>query len=248
MSIVPYRSTRRDRERKVLDRPQVVRAALALLDEVGLDGLTMRHLAERLGVQAASLYRHVHDKEELMVLLADEISAEMPVVEITVEENGEPGQSWQGQLVNLARRYRQVLLSHRDGARLLANTRPSGTRRLRHIEALYGLLLSAGFSPRDALRASYHFNNFVTEFVADEARLSAALEAMGTSRSEFIEEGRAQLRALPAEEFPNLTRYADYVIGDDAEGSFQFGLDVWISGLGMLRHPSTRSEPHPGNP
>jgi AcrR family transcriptional regulator len=78
MAFVPYRDPRATR-RAQLDRAQVVRAALALVDEVGLDGLTMRRLAERLGIQAASLYKHVKDKDELLVLLADEISAGSPI-------------------------------------------------------------------------------------------------------------------------------------------------------------------------
>src|SRR3954454_19002431 len=113
MSIVPYHGTRRHRERQPLDRAQIVRAALALLDEVGLDGLTMRHLAEKLGVQAASLYRHVRDKEEMLVLLADEITDELPMIEMPVAGDG---RDWKHALVDMAYRYRKVLLSHRDGA------------------------------------------------------------------------------------------------------------------------------------
>src|SRR5215470_13599585 len=111
MRIVPYRSSERQRKRRPLDRAQVVRAALALLDEVGLDQLTMRRLAERLGVKAASLYRHVRNKEELLVLLGDEISGEIPLVR--------PSGSWQDQLKEMARNVRKGLLAHRDAARLL---------------------------------------------------------------------------------------------------------------------------------
>jgi TetR/AcrR family tetracycline transcriptional repressor len=232
MSIVPYRETRRRRQRQPLDRPQIVRAALTLLDEVGLDGLTMRSLAERLGVQAASLYRHVRDKEELLILLADEISAELPVIEMPVAGDG---RDWKEALAEMAQRYRQALLSHRDGARLLAETWPAGPERLRRIEGLLELLVSAGFSPQDAIRASYHFNNVVTEFVADEARMSMAAQAMGASQSELIEGAREQYKALPADEFPNLTRYADYMVDGDADGLFQFGIDLCISGLEHLR-------------
>ena len=232
MSIVPYRDTRRRRERKPLDRPQIVKAALALLDEVGLDGLTMRSLAEKLGVQAASLYRHVRDKEELLILLADEISNELPVIEMPVAGDG---RDWKDVLADTARRYRKVLLSHRDGARLLAETWPAGPERLLRIEVMLGLLVSAGFSPQDAIRASYHFNNLVTEFVADEARMSMAAQAMGTSRSELIEGAREQYKALPEDEFPNLTRYADYMVDGDSDGLFEFGIDLCISGLEHLR-------------
>ena len=226
MSIVPYRDTRRRRER--LDRPRVVRAAMALLDEVGLDGLTTRHLAERLGIKPASLYRHVRDKQELLVLLADEISGEIPVV------GSDP--PWQERLVEMAQNVRRVLLTHRDAARLLARTgMPSGPHRLRHVEALLSLLLSAGFPPWEATRAAYHFNNYVTEFVADETLLAETLEARGISSSEAIAEAREQLRALPADEYPNLTRFADYVADNDIEGSFQFGLQILIAGLEKLR-------------
>src|SRR5262247_3855400 len=79
VSRVPFRKHVRHRKRQVLDQAQVVNAALALLDEVGLDELTMRRVAERLNVKAASLYRHVHNKEELLALLGDEISAEIPL-------------------------------------------------------------------------------------------------------------------------------------------------------------------------
>ena len=62
-------------KRPSIDRERLVRAALALLDAAGFDALTMRRLAERLGVQAASLYNHVRDKHELLALLADAICA-----------------------------------------------------------------------------------------------------------------------------------------------------------------------------
>src|SRR5580704_18615156 len=147
MTIVPYRHTERRRKRRPLDQSQVVRAALALLDEVGLDELTMRRLAERLGVKAASLYRHVRDKDELLVLLADEICGEISIARSTG--------TWQEQLVEMARRVRRGLLAHRDAARLLAVTGPSGPQRLRLIESLLRILRSAGLSARDAARAGH---------------------------------------------------------------------------------------------
>src|SRR5260370_41392751 len=111
LSFVPYRESQRQ---KKLDRAQVVRAALALLDEVGLDDLTMRRLAERLGIKAASLYRHVRDKNELLAMLGDAISAEIPL----------PSQElpWREALARAARDYRRALLAHRDGARVLVAT------------------------------------------------------------------------------------------------------------------------------
>src|SRR5262245_5157379 len=101
MKMVPFRKTER-RKQRTLDQGRVVQAALALLDEIGLDELTMRRLADRLGVKAASLYRHVRNKEELLALLGDEISSEIPL----------PGNSgtWQKQLSEAAWNVRRGFL------------------------------------------------------------------------------------------------------------------------------------------
>ena len=77
MKIRPPRTGRKSQVGPRLDRSQIVQAALDLLDAVGFDGLTMRSLAKKLGVKAASLYWHVHDKQDLLSLLADEICASM---------------------------------------------------------------------------------------------------------------------------------------------------------------------------
>src|SRR5215475_8972160 len=144
MSILPYRQSERRRKREALDQTRIVRAALALLDEVGLDDLTMRRLADRLNVKAASLYRHVRNKDELLVLLGDEISSEIPLVR--------PSGSWENQLKEMARNVRKGLLAHRDAARLLAITPPFGPRRLRHIESVLRTLRASGLIDGDVDR------------------------------------------------------------------------------------------------
>src|SRR5262245_39370933 len=196
MHIVPYRSSKTRRKRQPLDQAQVVRAALALLDEVGIDELTMRRLAERLGVKAASLYRHVRDKNELLVLLGDEISGEIPLVR--------PTGTWREQLVKMARNVRRGLLAHRDAARLLAITAPLGPRRLGHIESVLRVLKAAGLKNRDAARAAYHLNNFVTEFVADEARFAAFASSPYASRRKVFSEARQHFKSLPRDEYPTV--------------------------------------------
>src|SRR5262245_64796771 len=156
MSLVPFRSSERRRKRRPLDRPLIIRTALELLDEVGLDELTMRTLAERLNVKAASLYRHVHDKDELLALVGDEISGEIPLP----RETG----NWRTQLVEAAWNVRRGLLAHRDAARVLANTPPAGLKRLRHIEAILRILRAGGLRKRDAAGAGYHLRHFVNVF------------------------------------------------------------------------------------
>ena len=228
MSILPYRGAQRREKRRQLDQAQVVRAALDLLDEVGLDELTMRRLAERLGVKAASLYRHVRDKEELLVLLADEISAEIPFVSAKA--------SWREQLSVMAWNVRRGLLAHRDAARVLALTPPFGPRRLKHIEEVLRILRSAGLSAADAARVAYLTNNFLTEFVADETRFASFAAAPGASRKKLFAQARKHFQSLPREEYPNLVELAGELAKDDQDALFQFGLDVWLRAIADLAH------------
>jgi TetR/AcrR family transcriptional regulator, tetracycline repressor protein len=213
-------------KRRTLDQAQVVRAAMALLDEIGLDELTMRRLAERLGVKAASLYRHVRSKEELLGLLGDEISSEIPLPRATG--------SWQEQLAEAGWNVRRGLLAHRDAARVLASTPPAGPQRLRHIEAVLRILRQAGLSARDAARAAYHLNNFVTEFAADEARFAAFAAVPGMSRRKVLAEVRRQFKSLPREDYPTIVTLADALTEDAQDALFQFGIDLCLRGIEAL--------------
>jgi len=226
MRIVPYRRAEHRRKRRALDQQQVVKTALGLLDEVGLDELTMRRLADRLGVKAASLYRHVRDKDELLILLGDEISGEISLPR--------SAGSWKEQLTEIAWNVRRGLLAHRDAARVLAATPPFGPQRLRHIEAVLRVLRSAGFPRKEAARAAYHANNFVTEFAADEARFAAFASAPGSNRRKVFAQARQAFKTLPREEYPTLVELADDLTADDQDGLFQFGIDLLLRGLEAL--------------
>ncbi|MBX6343125.1 MAG: TetR family transcriptional regulator, partial [Thermomicrobiaceae bacterium] len=100
------------RRARSLTREEIIAAALDLLDEVGLDGLTTRQLAARLGVRVGALYWHVASKQDLLGAMADHILAEFCAAPL-------PEGTWQERLASEARRLRQALLSHRDGARLI---------------------------------------------------------------------------------------------------------------------------------
>jgi TetR/AcrR family tetracycline transcriptional repressor len=226
MSLVPFRASERRKKRRPLDRQLIIRTALELLDEVGLDDVTMRALAERLNVKAASLYRHVRDKDELLALLGDEISGEIPLP----RESG----NWRTQLAEAAWNVRRGLLAHRDAARVLANTPPVGPQRLRHIEALLRILRAAGLKKQDAARAGYHLNNFVTEFAADEARFAAFADRPGVTRRKMLNEARRQFKSLPAGDYPTLVDLADHITEDDQDGLFQFGIDMCLRGIEAL--------------
>ncbi|SRR6266851_501304 len=206
--------------RPVMNRERLVGEALKLLDEVGFDGLTMRRLADGLGLQAASLYNHVRDKDELLTLIADEICKEIQELD--------PGKPWRRQLEWVARECRRVLLGHRDGARVLAATMPIGPNRLRTIEQVLEIMCAAGFSDRDATNAAFVFNTYVVGFVLDETQ---AMPGGGPPPPELLEQGKRAFKALPKDRYPRLVALADYLFDPSPDRRFEFGLRALLDGL-----------------
>lgn len=205
-----------------LDQRQIVQAALGLLDEVGFDGLTMRSLAKKLGIKAASLYWHVRDKQDLLNLLAEEICAPMREPERTLP--------WFSQLEILSNEFRQVLLAHRDAARVLASSGAvMGPKRFRLTEMVLRTLLDAGFSHKDAAYAGFLLNDYVVMFVSEETQFANA-EADSAS-----EDSSSSLRnwfeALPPNEYPSIITLIDYLVEPDVDERFQFGIEILRNGL-----------------
>ena len=124
-----------------LQRETVARAALRLLDEVGLDGLTMRRLAAYLDIQNPSLYWHFTNKQELLNSMAALMIAEA----FNELQSSEPEQDWADWLAMWARRLRKTMLAYRDGARVLAEADLSLKAFLEGIELALNILQQAGF-------------------------------------------------------------------------------------------------------
>jgi TetR/AcrR family tetracycline transcriptional repressor len=99
-----------------LDRQRIVAEAVALLDAEGLDGVTTRKLAARLGVQSPTLYWHLPNKAALVTAIAEAI-LDQEVADMTPPE---PDERWQDWLIGLAERLRRALLAHPDGARIIS--------------------------------------------------------------------------------------------------------------------------------
>ncbi|HUY75380.1 MAG TPA: TetR/AcrR family transcriptional regulator C-terminal domain-containing protein, partial [Ktedonobacterales bacterium] len=210
-------------ERRGLDRAQIIEAALALLDEVGLEGLTMRRLAERLGVKAASLYWHVQDKDDVLDLMADAICAEIrpPAKDL----------SWRVMTEELAWECRRVYLSHRDAALVLAATPPLGPNRIRLMELAFSVLLQGGFMPRDAVYAGFLVNDFIIESVTDERRAEDVVATRASGEESFFADFQRYLTSLPAETYPAIIQLADFMSESDPEPRFRFGLATILDGL-----------------
>lgn len=145
---------------KDLTRASVVEAALELLDEAGLDAVSMRRLAAKLGVQNPALYWHFRNKQELL----DEMSRAMLEPSLGPPREGETWQEW---LTRRAQLYRTILLSRRDGARVIVVGNP-GPSVGRKFEAELRIMIAFGFGPAAAMLAIGAISHYTTGFVLDE--------------------------------------------------------------------------------
>ncbi|MFI6595262.1 TetR/AcrR family transcriptional regulator C-terminal domain-containing protein [Nonomuraea sp. NPDC050536] len=145
-----------------LEKSAIVAAALKLLAEVGLEGLTLRRLAAELDVQAPALYWHVRNKQELL----DEMAAAIIRPHLDRPPLTDPTQ-WREWLADYARGERDMLNSYRDGARITAGTRPS-PELFDMIEGMVAALERVGFDVVEAGVGVFALSNYVGGFVLEE--------------------------------------------------------------------------------
>lgn len=229
--------TRRSRARSVsgpdqeppLNIDRIVEAALVLLDGVGLAGLSMRRLAEQLGIHAATLYWYVRDKQELLSLLAEAICREI--------QPPDPDTPWRVRLETLMWEYRRVLRAHRDAAHILAATLPAGSQRLRLVDLTLGAVIAAGFNGWAASRAGRLVVDYTTGFVQEEDVTAARPTSLTAERGPRD----AEMDRLPtiaevsAQMYPNIAILSPYLTDRDGDARFGFGLGVILDGLDQRR-------------
>lgn len=153
-----------------LRREQVVRAALELLDEVGLDAFTTRALTDRLGVQRGALYWHVRSKRELLTAVAELITA--PVFQYVDAAGGD----WADRHAVFAHQLRAAMLAHRDGARLVAGHIQPRAEGLHRLEGNLRELAGLGVPPGMGLRFHDTIASYVTGYVLQEQAMPAGVQ------------------------------------------------------------------------
>lgn len=143
--------------RAPLSKERILKTALDLADQEGLDSVTMRQLAQGLGVEAMSLYKHVANKDALLDDMVEWVVAEMGAADPTAE--------WKEALLERARTLRRVLNLHPWAANLIESRSTIGPARLRHNDRLIGILRNAGFSIELAFHAMIALTSYVYGFV-----------------------------------------------------------------------------------
>jgi TetR/AcrR family tetracycline transcriptional repressor len=200
----------------------IARTALAQLTHVGLDGLTMRVVADALGVRAAALYWHVKNKQDLLDAMAAVIFADA----VAGLEAPRAGESWEHWLADLARAQRAAVLRYRDGARIFAGSNLTEPTLFRATELALRTLQDAGFPIQQAARAVAALTHYTVGFTIEEQAHAAA----PTSHAELVDATRFPLTAQA---------YVDDGLWDaDTDGCFEYGLALILTGMAATQ-PTT---------
>lgn len=210
------------RRRKPLSRDQVLRAAILMADEGGLDSVSMRKLGQVLRVEAMSLYKHVDNKDDILDGIADLVMGDFEVPAIDAD--------WRTAIRRSAISVHQVLLRHRWASGLIESRLNAGPARLRFMDAVIGVLSAAGFTMPMAIRAIMALDSHTYGFVLQELAWPFDVENAPEVAAAFA-------RGLPAGDYSNLVSMAEMVTTapHGVPVDFEFGLDLILDGLERLR-------------
>lgn len=218
-----------------LDRHRIISTVLTMLQAEGLEQISMRKIADTLGVKAASLYYHVKDKEELLHLLAEQISSE---IEFPDEQL-----NWREQLQQWSLHFRRVLHLYRDSVQIMGATIAASPHRLSHIEYLFRILSQAGFRGAQVPWLASMLKNYIFGFTEEENRLAARAKQELVDVEQMGGNYKEKFQALSSERYPYLSQLAVYTTAIDWDNEFTFGIQVLLDGFEAQRVNSNAKNP-----
>jgi AcrR family transcriptional regulator len=204
-----------------LSLERIFEAAVTLIEAEGLEGVTMRRIAEVLDTGPASLYRHVSGRDELLVLLADRLLPDALPAPKTAPD-------WRAGCEQIAHSYRKLLLGNPALALLAAQGQMLGPNSLRGREHVLRWLIGEGFSPSLAARTYLLLTRYVI----------GSIHTYGRSAKQHADERKELIRlfkALDPDEFPTVVALADELGGQRPSEEFEFGLAALLDGLAAAR-------------
>jgi AcrR family transcriptional regulator len=219
------RAVPKARSRRRLSRERVLRAAIAHADAGGLEALTMRTLAEELGVAPMALYRHIANKDDLVDAMVDVVFSEIDLPASTA--------GWKTGMRQRAISAREVLSRHRWAIGLMESRTNPGPANLRHHDAVIGTLRAAGFTIPMAAHAYSLLDSYIYGFALTQMNLRLDTSA------EVAEVAQNMLQPFPLKEYPNLVEFiTEHAMkpGYDYGDEFVYGLDVILDGLEKARN------------
>jgi AcrR family transcriptional regulator len=222
----PWAEPRKRRARAVrppLDRARIVATGLRIVDESGAEALTVRRLADVLGVSPMSIYWHVADKAELLRLIGEAVLDEVKVPPVMGD--------WREQLRDIHRSMLGTVLQHPNTVDILIGRARFGAGGLTLFERILSILLRAGFSPEAAFDAYQSLYLFTLGF--------SAVSGRDPDFREGQRQGVLYMRSLPEARFPSIRTVAPVIGGRSPEEQLEIGLDVVIEGIAARLPRST---------
>ncbi|MGC4938964.1 TetR/AcrR family transcriptional regulator [Kribbella sp. DT2] len=200
-------------------REQLQVAALALVDEEGLPGLTMRSLATALGTGPMTIYNYVDGRQGLEQLVTEAVMAQ-------ARWTSEPRDDWRDQVVAVAEGMWQAVRAHPHAVPLILTRRSLDLATLLPAEALLQAIALGGKSGAELLVAFRTLSGFITGFAQAELAGPLAL-----ARDEDATAATDRVAALPSEQFPRLTEIVHAAVTSNPETEFRAGLHIILKGL-----------------
>ncbi|MEO3874975.1 TetR/AcrR family transcriptional regulator [Nonomuraea sp. B12E4] len=209
-----------------LSRGLVLEAAIRVADRGGVAAITMRRVAQELGVEAMSLYHHVPNKDAILDGVVDMVFA-------AIKLPGADHDDWREAIRARACSARAVLSRHNWALALMDSRRNPGPATLRHHDAVLGVLRRAGFTLPMAAHAVSLLDSYIGGFVLQEANLPLK------TRDDVEEVSGTILDHIRAGELPYLTEIiVDHALrpGYDHQSEFSYGLDLILDALEARRN------------
>jgi len=203
-----------------VNRDMVARAGLKLLNEVGLEQLTLRLLAKDLKIQAPTVYWHFKSKEELIDEMATTVLAEGTRQLVPVKDSAD----WSAWAAAFGGGLRKTLLAYRDGARMVAGSRLTNTKYMKTVEQIGAVLIGKGFTVRQAVVLLSTIYNYTQSFVMEEQ----AVFPRPKQRSPQYDIALRNAKLDPSE-FPIL-RQSGSILFDKFDRRYKEGLDLILRG------------------
>ena len=216
------RTATKTRGRRPLTRERVLQKALELADRGGAEGLSMRKLAQELGVEAMSLYNHVENKDDILEGIVDLVAGE---VELPADD-----EDWKAALRRTATSAHDAFGRHPWAAALwLTPGKPSGPR-LRYADSILRTLRRGRFSAPLTYHGYHSVIIHVLGYTLQEQNLRLRGDELEQMAAKF-------LREFQADDYPDLAEHIKQHMapGEEHQGAFAFGLELVLDGLERLR-------------
>lgn len=210
---------KKEQPKPLLSRERILEQAILLADTSGIEGLSMRKLADTLGVKAMSLYNHFANKDEILDGLVECVIAEIDVPDL-------PAEQWKDALLARANSAHKALLAHPWATQTIVSRMNVGPNILAYIDKTVGCLIKAGFTLEMADHIWNAMDNHIYGFTLQELNFPLQEDEYAEAAAGFID-------MIPAEKYPYMNALSTHVMEGKYNGihDFEFGFTLMLNGL-----------------